>query len=123
MNGYSIQSRLGGRSSPSRGEGKYALHIIYDAMLLLSLLLPIPLLVMAVQLVLLKRMLSWMPMVLVLLKRMLVIQDQRMALDQGRTKPPIQWFISLHAHVFASDLPRCSHRYSPVQSNILYMYD
>lgn len=89
------------------GEGKYAL--IYDAMLLLSLQLPIPLLVMAVQ--------------LVLLKRMLVIQDQRMALDQGRTKPPIQWFISLHAHVFASDLPRCSHRYSPAQSNILYMYD
>lgn len=57
-------------------------------MLLLSLQLPIPLLVMAVQ--------------LVLLKRMLVIPDQRMALDQGRTKPPIQWFISLHAHVFAS---------------------
>lgn len=74
-------------------------------MLLLSLQLPI--LVMAVQ--------------LVLLKRMLVIQDQRMALDQGLTKPPIQWFISLHA--FASDLPRCSHRYSPAQSNILYMYD
>lgn len=92
-------------------------------MLLLSLLLTIPLLVMAVQLVLLKRMLSWMPMVLVLLKRMLVIQDQRMALDQGRTKPPIQWFLSLHAHVFASDFPRCSPRYSPAQSNILYMYD
>ena len=53
-------------------------------MLLLSLQLPIPL---AVQ--------------LVLLKRMLVIPDQRMALDQGRTKPPMQWFISLHAHVFA----------------------
>lgn len=52
-------------------------------MLLLSLQLPIPLFVMAVQ--------------LVLLKRMLVIQDQRMALDQGRTKPPIQRFISLHA--------------------------
>lgn len=34
MNGYSIESRLGGPSSPSRGEGKYAL--IYDAMLLLS---------------------------------------------------------------------------------------
>lgn len=109
MNGYSIQSRLGGRSSPSRGEGKYALHIIYDAMLLLSLQLPIPLFVMAVQ--------------LVLLKRMLVIQDQRMALDQGRTKPPIQRFLSLHAHVFASDLPRNSYRYSPAQSNILYMYD
>lgn len=40
MNGYSIESRLGGPSSPSRGEGKYAL--IYDAMLLLSLQLPIP---------------------------------------------------------------------------------
>lgn len=76
-------------------------------LLLLSLQLPIPLLMMAVQ--------------LVLLKRMLVIQDQRKALDQGRTKPPIQWFISLHAHVFAS--PRGSHRYSPAQSNILYMYD
>lgn len=22
-----------------------------------------------------------------------------------------------------SDLPRCSHRYNPAQSNILYMYD
>lgn len=46
-----------------------------------------------------------------------------MALDQGRTTPTIQWFISLHAHVFASDLPRGSHRYNPAQSKILYMYD
>jgi hypothetical protein len=50
-------------------------------MLLLSLQFPIPLFVMAVQ--------------LVLLKRMLVIQDQRMALDQGRStvsrrKAPVQ---------------------------------
>jgi len=46
-------------------------------MLLLSLLLPAIGDVMAVQ--------------LVLLKRMLVIPDQRMALDQGRTQPPMQW--------------------------------
>lgn len=51
---------------------------------------------------------------LVLLKRMLVIQDQRMAL----AGPHIQCFISLHPR-----LPRSSHRYSTAQSNILYMYD
>lgn len=60
---------------------------------------------------------------LVLLKQMLMMQDQRMALDQGQMKPTIQWFISLHAHVFALDLLRSSHRYNPIQSNILYMYD